>query len=232
MIQLHWLEADPQTPFPPLEDALQEPDGLLAAGGDLSPARLLNAYRHGAFPWYSEGEPILWWSPNPRCVLFPEKFKISRSLRKTLKNRLFEVRYDSAFAHVMQGCAEPRPGQSGTWITRDMYRAFLSMHELGYAHSVECWQENRLVGGLYGMAIGRVFFGESMFSRVSDASKVALAHLCDTLLARGFRLIDSQVHTGHLQSLGAEMIPRPRFAEMIKNYTAENDRPGKWLNGG
>jgi leucyl/phenylalanyl-tRNA--protein transferase len=164
-------------------------------------------------------------------VLFPQKLKISRSLRKTLNKELFEIRYDSDFAQVMQACAEPRPGQAGTWITQDMMRAFLTMHELGYAHSVECWQHNHLVGGLYGMAIGRVFFGESMFSRVTDASKVALVHLCDFLLAHGFRLIDSQVHTGHLQSLGAEMIPRPRFAALIKKYTTENDCPGKWLNG-
>jgi len=228
MIQLHWLEADPQAPFPPLEQALTEPDGLLAAGGDLTPTRLLNAYTHGVFPWYSEGEPILWWSPDPRCVLFPDKLKISRSLRKTLKKNPFEIRLDTAFAEVMHACAQPRAAQSGTWITYEMFQAYVQMHELGYAHSVECWQQGELVGGLYGMAIGRVFFGESMFSRVTDASKVALVHLCDYLRAHGFRLIDSQVYTAHLASLGAEMIPRQRFAELIKQYTAENVHPGKW----
>lgn len=230
MIQLHWLQPDPQSPFPALEKALREPDGLLAAGGDLSPQRLLNAYKHGIFPWYSEGEPILWWSPDPRCVLFPDKLKISRSLRKTLKKQLFDIRFDTAFPDVMHGCAQPRPDQPGTWITYDMFRAYLDMHERGYAHSVECWQEDELVGGLYGMAIGRVFFGESMFSRVTDASKVALVALCDHLLAHGFRLIDSQVYTAHLESLGAEMIPRREFAELVKKYTAENDHPGQWAN--
>ena len=195
MIQLHWLEPDPDSPFPPLSKALKDPDGLLAAGGDLSPRRLLNAYQHGIFPWYSEGEPILWWSPDPRCVLFPDKLKVSRSLRKTLNKKLFEVRMDTAFAEVMSACAEPRPDQSGTWITFDMFQAYVQMHELGYAHSVECWQDGELVGGLYGMAIGKVFFGESMFSRVSDASKVALYHLCQHLKTHGFELIDSQVHT-------------------------------------
>ena len=207
-----------------------EPDGLLAVGGDLSPTRLLNAYSHGIFPWYSEGEPILWWSPNPRCVLFPDKLKVSRSLRKTLKKHPFELRMDSAFAEVMHACAQPRPDQSGTWITYDMFQAYVRMHELGYAHSVECWQRGQLVGGLYGIAIGQVFFGESMFSRVTDASKVALVHLCHYLLEHGFRLIDSQVHTQHLESMGAEMIPRERFAELIKQYTAKNVQPGKWDN--
>ena len=228
MIQLHWLDADPNAPFPPLEQALRDPDGLLAAGGDLSPPRLLNAYRHGVFPWYSEGEPILWWSPDPRCVLYPDRLKISRSLRKTLKKQPFELRLDSAFAEVMQACAQPRADQSGTWITYDMFQAYVHMHELGYAHSVECWRDGELVGGLYGMAIGRVFFGESMFSRVTDASKVALVYLCQHLLAQGFKLIDSQVYTPHLASLGAEMIPRSRFAELIRHYTAEDHRPGKW----
>lgn len=228
MIQLHWLQADPNAPFPPLDAALKDPDGLLAAGGDLTPERLLNAYTHGVFPWYSEGEPILWWSPDPRCVLFPEKLKISRSLRKTLKKNPFEVRLDSAFAEVMHACAQPRATQSGTWITYEMFQAYVHMHQLGYAHSVECWQHGELVGGLYGMAIGRVFFGESMFSRVTDASKVALVYLCEYLLAHGFRMIDSQVYTSHLASLGAEMIPRTRFVELIEQYTAEHDHPGKW----
>ena len=230
MIKLHWLAPEPDTPFPPLEDALKEPDGLLAAGGDLSPQRLLNAYRHGIFPWYSPGEPILWWSPDPRCVLYPEKLKISRSLRKTLNKQLFEIRMDTAFADVMHACAQPRPDQTGTWITYEMFQAYVQMHELGYAHSVECWQDNELVGGLYGMAIGRVFFGESMFSKVTDASKVALVYLCDFLQKNHFKIIDSQVHTAHLESMGAEMMARSEFERLVRQYTLENDHPGKWAN--
>ncbi|HEY9051521.1 MAG TPA: leucyl/phenylalanyl-tRNA--protein transferase, partial [Gammaproteobacteria bacterium] len=177
MNRLHWLSADSHEPFPDVDQALKEPDGLLAIGGDLSPVRLLNAYKHGIFPWYTEGEPILWWSPDPRCVLFPNKLNISRSLKKTLKKKPFDIRMDTAFAEVMLACAEPRPGQSGTWITPDVFQAYTHMHELGYAHSIECWQQDQLVGGLYGMAIGQMFFGESMFSRVTDASKIALVHL-------------------------------------------------------
>ena len=228
MIQLSWLDADPQSEFPPLDQALHEPDGLLAAGGDLSAERLLNAYRHGIFPWFSEGEPILWWSPDPRCVLFPDRLKISRSLRKTLKKQPFEIRFDTAFADVMHACAQPRPDQSGTWITYEMFLAYVNLHQLGYAHSVECWHQDQLVGGLYGVALGRVFFGESMFSRMTDASKVALVHLRDFIQARGFQLIDAQVHTPHLESLGAEMIPRRRFAELVRQYTGDDEQPGKW----
>lgn len=229
MTQITWLADDPNTAFPPLEQAFTEPDGLLAAGGDLSPTRLLNAYRQGIFPWYSEGQPILWWSPDPRCILFPEKLKISRSLRKTLKKQAFDIRMDTAFAEVMRACAESRPDQPGTWITDDMLKAYVHMHELGYAHSVECWQNDHLVGGLYGIAIGQVFFGESMFSRVSDASKVALVHLCQFLIAHDFKLIDSQVHSEHLESLGAEMITRQAFADLVQQYTATSPPPGKWV---
>jgi len=219
MISLYWLKNDPNEPFPPLSEALTEPDGLLAAGGDLSPKRLLNAYRHGIFPWYNEGEPILWWSPDPRCVLFPENLKISRSLRKTLRKQLFEIRMDTVFSDVMKACAESRKNQSGTWITNDMYQAYNHMHELGYAHSIECWQDNKLVGGLYGIAIGQVFFGESMFSKKPDASKVALVHLCEHLKQNNFKLIDSQVHTSHMESMGAEMISRSEFENLVKEYT-------------
>lgn len=229
MTQITWLADDPNTAFPPLEQAFREPDGLLAAGGDLSPERLLNAYRHGIFPWYGEGDPILWWSPDPRCILFPEKLKISRSLRKTLKKQAFDIRMDTAFTDVMRACAESRPGQPGTWITDDMLDAYTHMHELGYAHSIECWQNDALVGGLYGIAIGQVFFGESMFSRVSDASKVALVHLCQYLIAHDFKLIDSQVHTTHLESLGAEMISRQDFAALVQKYTVTNKHPVKWI---
>lgn len=222
MRHIEWLDEDPAAHFPPIEQALLDPDGLLAVGGDLSPQRLLNAYQHGIFPWYSEGEPILWWSPDPRCVLFPDKLKVSRSLRKTLRKQLFEVRMDTAFEAVMRACAESRPNQEGTWISEDMLDAYVHMHQLGFAHSVECWQDNQLVGGLYGMAIGKVFFGESMFSRKTDASKVALVYLCDYLIEHGFRLIDSQVYTQHLASLGAELIPRSQFAELLKQYCWED----------
>jgi leucyl/phenylalanyl-tRNA--protein transferase len=230
MLKIHWLDAHPESPFPPLSDALTEPNGLLAAGGDLSPARLLNAYRHGIFPWYNPGEPILWWSPDPRFVLFPHKLKISRSLRKTLNRKLFEVRFDTAFADVMHECAAPRGRQRGTWITRDMFLAYMHMHELGYAHSVECWQDNRLVGGLYGMALGRIFFGESMFSRVDDASKVALVHLRDFLLQHDFELIDSQVYTPHLESLGAERVPRDAYIDLLNNLSHDGLPPQKWTH--
>lgn len=213
---------DPASPFPPLKQALNEPDGLLAAGGDLSAERLLNAYQHGIFPWFNENEPILWWSPDPRCVLYPDKLNISRSLRKTLKKNIFEIRMNTAFAEVLKACAAPRAQQAGTWITDDMFNAYVNMHKLGYAHSVECWQDNKLVGGLYGMTIGQVFFGESMFSKQSDASKVALVHLCEHLTRHDFKLIDSQVHTPHMESMGAEMIDRKEFAQLIKKYAINN----------
>ena len=228
MIQLQWLSPDPASPFPPVEQALTEPDGLLAAGGDLRPERLLNAYHHGIFPWYNEGEPILWWSPDPRCVLYPDRIKVSRSLRKTLKKGLFEIRMDTAFAEVMTACGEARATQEGTWITPAMLDAYTRLHELGYAHSVECWQDEQLVGGLYGISIGKVFCGESMFSKRSDASKVALVHLCDYLLDHDYRLIDSQVYTRHLESLGAIMMPRQEYITLLKKYTVEDDQPGKW----
>ncbi len=215
-MNIHWLGDNPREPFPDVERAFTEPDGLLAAGGDLSPERLINAYQHGIFPWYNPGEPILWWSPNPRCVLFPEQIKISKSLKRTLKKNIFEIRFDSAFAQVVNACAEPRPNQEGTWISDEMFQAYLKMHKLGYAHSVECWQDGVLIGGLYGMALDKVFFGESMFSRVSDASKVALVHLCQWLLDKGFKLIDSQVHTAHLERMGAEMIPRRDFIQLLQ----------------
>ena len=222
MKHIEWLPDDSGAEFPPIEQALTEPDGLLAVGGDLSPQRLLNAYQHGIFPWYTEGEPILWWSPDPRFVLFPEKLKISRSLRKTLRKHVFEVRMDTAFEAVMRACAESRPNQQGTWISEEMLQAYIRMHQLGFAHSVECWQDGQLVGGLYGMAIGQVFFGESMFSRRTDASKVALVYLCEYLIEHEFKLIDSQVYTQHLESLGAELIPRSEFAQLLEQYCWED----------
>ncbi|MCX7893637.1 MAG: leucyl/phenylalanyl-tRNA--protein transferase [Burkholderiales bacterium] len=221
-----WLERE--TPFPPLESALKHPNGLLAAGGDLAPKRLLEAYRQGIFPWYSEGEPILWWSPDPRTVLFPEALRVSRSLAKVLRNRDYEVRLDTSFRAVLEGCAAPRRGQPGTWITADMRAAYLRLHALGYAHSAETWIGGELAGGLYGVAIGRVFFGESMFTRVRDASKIAFVHLVRFLADRGFALIDCQMHTAHLESLGACPIPRAAFARRVAELVDYGEPPGRW----
>lgn len=214
--------------FPPLDLALSEPDGLLAAGGDLSPERLLSAYRRGIFPWYSEGQPILWWSPDPRTVLAPQEVKVSRSLRKTLRREPFEVSYDRDFSGVLAGCATARHAGGGTWITDEMARAYTQLHRRGHAHSVECWQGGELVGGLYGVAIGLVFFGESMFSRCTDASKVAFVHLCRWLQEWGYVLIDCQVHTDHLQSLGGGSIARKSFAAMLENACAVPAAPRAW----
>ncbi|MBI1907479.1 MAG: leucyl/phenylalanyl-tRNA--protein transferase [Rhodocyclales bacterium] len=221
-----WL-ADPAA-FPPVESALDDPDGLLAAGGALTPEWLLAAYRRGIFPWYSGDQPILWWSPDPRLVLVPAQIKISRSLAKTLRRGHFEVRFDSAFAAVVTACAQPREPSGGTWITPAMQAAYLRMHEIGHAHSVETWCEGELVGGLYGIALGRAFFGESMFSHRSDASKVALAHLARHLESRGFAMIDCQMTTAHLLSLGAREMPRRVFSEQLATLTSAGDAPGKW----
>ncbi|MDH5485295.1 MAG: leucyl/phenylalanyl-tRNA--protein transferase [Gammaproteobacteria bacterium] len=231
MIRLKWLTEDPSSPFPSLDYALTDPNGLLAAGGDLSAERLLNAYSHGIFPWFNPEEPILWWSPDPRFVLFPEKLKISRSLRKTLNKNSFECRMDSQFAAVINACSMTRPDQQGTWISDEMKQAYIQLHQLGYAHSVESWYEGELVGGLYGVAVGQVFCGESMFSLKTDASKIALVHLCDYLQQRGFKLIDSQVYTSHLESLGAEMISRDDYLEILSEGLQQTVSPGKWSTG-
>ncbi len=216
----YWIDPDnPDIYFPDVEHALQEPDGLLAVGGDLQPRRLLYAYRNGIFPWFGPDQPILWWSPDPRLVLFPEQLHVSHSLAKTLRQHRFDVTFDQAFAEVIRACAAPRPGQAGTWITAEMQSAYLEMHRLGHAHSVECWQQDRLVGGLYGLAMGHVFFGESMFMRVSDASKVGFVTLVRQLQRWGYRLVDCQVHTGHLQRLGAQMIPRREFTRLLDRET-------------
>ncbi len=207
---------DNHTPFPPIERALREPNGLLAIGADLTPARLLDAYRHGIFPWFNANDPILWWSPDPRMVLFPGEFKISRSLRKTLRRHAFEARADSAFEQVMRACAAPRHGQSGTWIHEDMVAAYGELHRMGYAHSVEIWMNGELAGGLYGIAIGRMFYGESMFSRQTDASKIALAYLAANLAGWNFGMIDCQMNTSHLASLGACEIPRTEFIQRLQ----------------
>jgi leucyl/phenylalanyl-tRNA---protein transferase len=214
--------------FPPLEQALRSPNGLLAAGGDLSAARLLAAYRRGIFPWFSEGEPILWWSPDPRMVLFPEEFKISRSLRKTLRNGEYEVRTDSAFEQVMCACAAPREGANGTWIHEEMIAAYCELHRLGYAHSIETWMGGELVGGLYGMSLGRMFYGESMFSRRTDASKIAVAHLAAQLEKWNFGMIDCQMNTPHLSSLGAREIPRGEFISRLQILIELPGVPAPW----
>ncbi len=202
--------------FPPVEMALAEPNGLLAVGGDLSHERLLSAYREGIFPWFSAGDPILWWSPNPRMVLFPNEFMVSHSLRKILRKAVFEVKFDTAFEQVMRACAAPRKGQAGTWILEEMITAYCELHAKGYAHSVETWIDGELVGGLYGMALGRMFYGESMFSRRTDASKIAIAYLCNRLERLNFGMIDCQMYTPHLASLGAREIPRQEFILYMK----------------
>jgi leucyl/phenylalanyl-tRNA--protein transferase len=212
--------------FPPVEAAT--PEGLLAIGGDLTSERLLEAYRHGIFPWYNPGQPILWWSPDPRAVLYPEKLRISRSLRKTLRRGHFRVRFDTAFREVVLACAAPRANSSGTWITDDMVTAYCRLHELGFAHSIETWADERLVGGLYGVALGGVFFGESMFARATDASKAALVALVKQLRAWGFGLVDCQVPSEHLTSLGAENIPRSRFLHELAAGLRQPGHPGRW----
>jgi len=219
---------DMDTPFPPVEQALRSPNGLLAAGGCLSVERLLDAYRQGIFPWFNEGEPILWWSPDPRMVLIPDEFKISHSLRKTLRNRKFEIRTDSAFEAVMHACAAPRGNQTGTWIHADMIAAYVSLHHLGIAHSVEAWMNGKLVGGLYGISIGRMFYGESMFSRVTDASKITLAYLTAQLHVWGYGMIDCQMNTPHLASLGAREIPRSEFMLRLQELIRCSDTLLKW----
>ena len=210
-----WLAA--HDAFPSLASALSEPNGLLAAGGDLSTQRLLEAYRHGIFPWFNPGDPILWWSPDPRMVLLPSEFKLSRSLRKTLKKRAYEIRVDTVFQTVMQNCAAPRQDQAGTWIGPQIITAYTQLHQLGVAHSIETWRDGELVGGLYGLAIGRMFYGESMFSRATDASKIALAHLVRQLERWDFGMIDCQMNTAHLASLGAHEIPRAEFIQRLGN---------------
>ncbi len=226
-----WLDGG--APFPPLERALREPNGLLCAGGDLSAQRLIDAYQRGIFPWYASGEPILWWSPDPRMVLFPGEFRISRSLRRRLRAGRFEVRLDSDFLAVMRACAEvPRAAQEGTWITREMLRAYWELHQIGIAHSVETWVEGKLVGGLYGLALGGMFYGESMFARVSDASKIAAAHLARYLGEEGFGMIDCQMNTAHLASLGAREIAREVFIARLRTLLAQAWQPGKWPTDG
>ncbi len=219
---LIWLK--PGDPFPPAERALAYPAGLLAAGSDLSPATLLAAYRQGVFPWYSPGQPVLWWSPDPRMVLMPAEIKVSRSLRRRLARQDYEMRWDTSFRAVMEACAAPRSGQDGTWINAAMIEAYERLFHLGHAHSVETWMDGELVGGLYGVAVGCAFFGESMFSRKSDASKLALVHLARRLDAAGVGLIDCQMSTRHLASMGAREIPRAEFTRRLAELVDLNCR--------
>lgn len=227
---IKWIDpTDPESTFPPVKDALKDPNGLLAAGGDLNPERLLMAYRQGIFPWYEEGQPILWWSPNPRAILYTERLKISRSLRKSLRNKPWRVSFDLAFRETVKACAATRKHSVGTWITREMLEAYCHLYDRGYGHSVEVWNENGdLAGGLYGVAIGKVFFGESMYSRQSDASKVALAYLVRHLKHWGYPLIDCQLTSPHIISLGAETIPRKAFIQHVKLWTDIAGHPSPW----
>ncbi len=210
---------------------LADNEGLIAQGGQLTPDFLLSAYSQGIFPWFCENEPILWWSPNPRMVLFPEKFKIQKSLRQVIKRNTFELRIDTAFREIITNCSRiPRPDQLETWITKDIIEAYVELHQLGIAHSFESYFNDELVGGLYGISIGNCFFGESMFFTKTDASKVAFYHLVQFALKNNFAFIDAQLHTNHLHSLGAELIPRIKFLELLKTSIQNETLQGKWTN--
>lgn len=219
---------DPEQKFPSISQALTVPDGLLAVGGCLSKGRLLNAYRQGIFPWNSPDEPILWWSPNPRLVLFPGDLAVSRSLAKTLRQRKFTVTVDHVFDQVIRACARPRKEEAGTWITDGIFEAFYGLHQSGDAHAIEVWLEGELVGGLYGLAIGQVFFGESMFHTETDASKVAFVSLVQQLKVWGYKLVDCQVTTRHLMTFGAKEIPRVEFAKLLDLYCDQLPDPMAW----
>lgn len=233
-LRLQWLPADPRAPFPPADQALRDPDGLLAAGGDLHPQRLLNAYRHGIFPWFNDDQPILWWSPDPRTVFDTGGVHLTRRFRRSLRGSGWVVRADTGFARVLDACAtQPRPGQDGTWITDDMRAAYLGLHRLGHAHSIEVYdsaspEEATLVGGLYGVAVGRMFFGESMVSMASGGSKAALAALAYRLRQWGWPLIDAQVENPHLLRMGAVSMPRAEFLARIADLTGPTGRIGPW----
>jgi len=228
--EINWLDLG-KPEFPPVESALTDPDGLLAVGGNLFTERLILAYQKGIFPWYEEGQPILWWAPDPRSVIFPDKIRITRSLRKNLRNSGFVVTMDTAFEDVIAACAGRRNYTAGTWITRDMQTAYTELYRLALAHSVEVWLDGNLVGGLYGVALGKLFFGESMFSTVSNASKVALVNLAGQLHDWGYKLIDCQVQSEHMDSLGAQSIPRKVFQKYLDSYVNAQAKQGKWVIG-
>lgn len=219
----------PQQRFPDPAQAEEEPNGLLAVGGDLHPQRLLNAYATGVFPWYSDDQPILWWSPDPRTVLYPEDIHVSRSLRKQMRRGGCQLRIDSDFEQVIRTCAEPRRDEAGTWLVPEMQEAYLTLHRLGYAHSIELWQGDTLVGGLYGVALGAAFFGESMFSRIPSASRITMVYLCARMAAVGGRLIDCQVFNPHLARMGAREIPRSQFLAELATALRQPIDPNAWL---
>ncbi len=219
---------NPRQAFPDPAQALEYPNGLLAIGGCLSPPRLINAYKIGVFPWYNPGEPILWWSPHPRLVLFPENLHLSRSLNKSLRKTTLRISYDRDFASVVDACAAPRARQNGTWLSSEMKQAYQQLHYQGYAHSFEAWNGDELQAGLYGVALGRVFFGESMFHRRTDASKIVFAHFTAQLRQWRYRMIDCQVSTPHLLSLGAEELPRDRFQTLLAEWTEQTPDPEAW----
>ena len=227
--RIAWLsETDAPDAFPPVENALAEPDGLLAAGGDLSEERLLAAYVRGIFPWYEKGQPVLWWSPDPRCVLWPDQLHISRRLKQQLRNSEAELRFNTSFDQVIHACAGERRSQQGTWITEEMIGAYQGLHESGWAHSIEVWDNGSLAGGLYGLCIGRVFFGESMFSATPNASKIALVGLTRHMLAHGLDLLDCQVVSPHLVTLGATTLPRPEFTAFLAEACRPPRRHDNW----
>jgi leucyl/phenylalanyl-tRNA--protein transferase len=228
LLDLPRLGVQPDAPFPPPGLALAVPNGLLAWGGDLQPDRLLSAYRQGIFPWYTEGQPVLWWSPAPRCVILPGDVYLSTRTRRRYNSGRYRVTADQAFEDVIRACAQPRDYDSGTWITGDMLRAYVQLHHMGHAHSVEVWEDSRLAGGIYGLAIGRAFFGESMFSRQVDASKIALLALCRQLEDWSFGLLDCQVSNPHLLRMGAVELSRTEFLERLTELVANPGTPGSW----
>jgi leucyl/phenylalanyl-tRNA--protein transferase len=230
LLDLPYAGADPLTPFPPAEQALETPNGLLAWGGDLQPERLLQAYRQGIFPWYSQGQPILWWNPAPRCVLLPSRVYASKRTRRRYNGGIYKLSIDRAFDEVIEACAQPREYESSTWITREMIDAYSLLHRMGHAHSLEVWRDGSLAGGIYGLHLGGMFFGESMFSRQTDASKIALIGLCRILEAHGFDLLDCQVGNPHLITMGAEDISRPEFESTLKVSVARTDISGTWAH--
>jgi leucyl/phenylalanyl-tRNA--protein transferase len=227
--RIAWIsEDDPPDTFPEISAALTTPDGLLAAGGDLKPDRLLFAYRHGVFPWFDSGQPILWWSPDPRCVMRPDAFHVARRLRRSIRNCDFLLSFNTAFSTVIEHCAADRVGQDGTWITDQMIDAYSSLHTEGWAHSVEVWSDDELVGGMYGLAIGKAFFGESMFSQASNASKIAMWALCEHLAQQQFQLFDCQVVSPHLTSLGATLMPRAKFGDLLERACDPATKHADW----
>ncbi len=232
ILDLPRLDTDPRSPFPAPGEALQSPNGLLAWGGDLHPDRLLRAYREGTFPWYSEGQPILWWNPAPRCVIFPSKVHLSRRTRRRYNSGVFRLSVDLDFESVIEACADPRGDGQGTWITRNMKKAYVELHRSGHAHSLEVWKGDELAGGIYGLSLGRVFFGESMFSRRTDASKIALVALCRLIAAHGYAVLDCQVGNPHLFSMGAEQISREAFQSLLAAGVHDTENVLDWGHPG